>query len=178
VRLVLFLAAVKLAQWLLVAHHTSSPADELTSLGGAAEAAALSLSILWVNYIALEPYVRRIWPDTLLGWSRILAGHVRDPRVGHDVLIAMLCGAIVALTQVGRTMILPALGYAQPSAPYGNALEMLTGPGQIIGGWLAQISFAVSGASGLVLAGLTLLIALGLYAARAGQRVFGRILPD
>ena len=43
--------------------------------------------MLWVVYIALEPYVRKFWPDSLLGWSRLLAGHIRDPRVGRDVLI-------------------------------------------------------------------------------------------
>ena len=29
---------------------------------------------IWVLYIALEPYVRRRWPATLVSWSRLLAG--------------------------------------------------------------------------------------------------------
>lgn len=109
---------------------------------------------------ALEPYIRRIWPDTLLGWSRVLAGHLRDPRVGHDLLVGILCGSIVTLLQIGRTMILPALGYAAPSAPYATSLEMLSGPGQIVGGWLQQISFAVGGGSGLVLLAVLLKLLL------------------
>ena len=42
--------------------------------------------LLWVLYIALEPYVRRRWPATLVSWSRLLAGGFRDPLVGRDIL--------------------------------------------------------------------------------------------
>ena len=50
----------------------------------------------WVLYIALEPYVRRRWPATLVSWSRLLAGGFRDPLVGRDVLVGCLFGAFVA----------------------------------------------------------------------------------
>ena len=140
-RLAVFLAAVRLASWLLAAHHSGSPGDEITSLGNAAADAALAVALLWLNYVALEPYIRRIWPDTLLGWSRVLAGHVRDPRVGLDLVVGILAGSIVTLLQIGRTMILPALGYAAPSAPYGTSLEMLTGPGRSsVDGWSRSLS--------------------------------------
>ena len=35
----------------------------------------------WLYYLALEPYVRRLWPQALISWSRVLAGRVRDPLV-------------------------------------------------------------------------------------------------
>ncbi len=55
----------------------------------------------WALYIALEPYVRRRWPTTLVSWSRLLAGGLRDPLVGRDVLAGCLWGAIlVALTEL------------------------------------------------------------------------------
>ncbi len=50
----------------------------------------------WVLYIAMEPYVRRHWPTTLVSWSRLLAGGFRDPLVGRDVLAGCLWGAFVA----------------------------------------------------------------------------------
>ena len=50
-------------------------------------------SFFWVLYIALEPYVRRRWPATLVSWSRLLAGGFRDPLVGRDVLAGCLVGA-------------------------------------------------------------------------------------
>ena len=46
----------------------------------------------WLIYIGLEPYVRRVWPRTLISWTRLLSGQVRDPLVGRDVLIGMLVG--------------------------------------------------------------------------------------
>jgi serine/threonine-protein kinase len=44
----------------------------------------------WLLYIALEPHMRRVWPETMIGWSRLLAGNVRDPLVGRDVLVGVL----------------------------------------------------------------------------------------
>jgi hypothetical protein len=44
----------------------------------------------WVLYVALEPHIRRVWPETMIGWSRLLAGGVRDPLVGRDVLVGVL----------------------------------------------------------------------------------------
>ncbi len=34
--------------------------------------------------------MRRVWPETMIGWSRLLAGSVRDPLVGRDVLVGVL----------------------------------------------------------------------------------------
>ena len=55
----------------------------------------------WLLYIALEPHLRRVWPETMIGWSRLLAGSVRDPLVGRDVLVGVLVaigdGLILAL---------------------------------------------------------------------------------
>jgi hypothetical protein len=56
----------------------------------------------WILYIALEPYVRRRWPATLISWSRLLAGGVMDPLVGRDVLAGCLWGTfVVAILRLG-----------------------------------------------------------------------------
>jgi len=47
-------------------------------------------ALVWLLYIALEPHIRRIWPGIMIGWSRLLAGSVRDPGVGRDVLVGVL----------------------------------------------------------------------------------------
>ena len=47
-------------------------------------------AFVWLLYIALEPHLRRVWPETMIGWSRLLAGRLRDPLVGRDVLVAVL----------------------------------------------------------------------------------------
>ena len=86
-----------------------------TGLGDALWAA----STLWVLYIALEPYVRRFWPTTLIAWSRMTAGQLRDPLVGRDILIGCLFAAgIQALGDAWVVLVSPALGYTpQPSVP-------------------------------------------------------------
>ena len=47
---------------------------------------------LWVLYMALEPYVRRNWPQTIISWTRFLSGSLRDPLVGRDLLFGVLLG--------------------------------------------------------------------------------------
>jgi len=49
-------------------------------------------AFLWTLYIALEPYVRSKWPQTIVSWSRLLAGNLRDPLVGRDILFGVLMG--------------------------------------------------------------------------------------
>ena len=52
-------------------------------------AAATSIGIgvlIWILYLALEPQIRRSWPEALVGWNRLLEGRVFDARVGADIL--------------------------------------------------------------------------------------------
>ena len=46
-------------------------------------------ALIGLMYIALEPYVRRLWPETLVSWSRLLIGRSTDPLVGRDLLVGM-----------------------------------------------------------------------------------------
>ena len=52
----------------------------------------------WLAYIAIEPILRRRWPELLFSWSRILTGRFRDPLVGRDVLAGLAIGAAMAVT--------------------------------------------------------------------------------
>jgi serine/threonine protein kinase len=49
-------------------------------------------TFMWILYLALEPYVRRNWPQTIISWSRLLGGNFRDPLVGRDVLFGVILG--------------------------------------------------------------------------------------
>ena len=84
-----------------VAHHVPNFGE----LGLFLESLVCGLALscfLWVLYIALEPYVRRRWPATLVSWSRLLAGGFRDPLVGRDVLAGCLVGAFaIVLVRLG-----------------------------------------------------------------------------
>jgi serine/threonine-protein kinase len=54
---------------------------------------------VWVLYMALEPYLRRRWPQSLISWSRLLGGGARDPLVAGHILAGTALG-------VGFTLIL------------------------------------------------------------------------
>src|SRR5438552_2857901 len=90
-RLVLFVFAVQMALWIFRAHFTMS----ISTFGGIV--IAISTSLFWgvmvaLVYLALEPYVRRRWPHSIISWSRLLLGRWRDPLVGRDVLFGFVLG--------------------------------------------------------------------------------------
>jgi serine/threonine-protein kinase len=51
--------------------------------------ASLSAGLLWLSYVAIEPFVRRQWPDSLISWTRLRSGRIRDPLVASHVLVAL-----------------------------------------------------------------------------------------
>lgn len=53
-------------------------------------------ALLALQYFAIETFVRRTWPHTVVGWSRLLTGRVADPVVGRDVLAGFAAGALGA----------------------------------------------------------------------------------
>ena len=54
-------------------------------------------AFFWALYVALEPYVRRRWPESMIAWSRLLVGGVRNPMVGAHVLIGVAFGVAYTL---------------------------------------------------------------------------------
>ena len=47
---------------------------------------------LFIAYLAIEPYLRRLWPRVLVGTMRLVSGRVTDPLVGREILIGSLVG--------------------------------------------------------------------------------------
>jgi serine/threonine-protein kinase len=135
-------------------------ADHRAALGHEAHIviAALRVALFWAAaffflYVALEPYVRRRWPERLIGWSRLLAGKIRDPLVGRDLLIGIAAG-LAHVTLANATNWLPShLGLIPPGAPHSTHLDILLGVRHA----LAAI---VSAASGGIITGLTLVVIL------------------
>jgi len=77
-------------------------------------------------YLALEPYVRRRDPHTLISWSRLLAGQWRDPLVGRDLLIGICYGVLLTLFEQTDNFLLPFFGKLPPQ-PGGIQPETLLG---------------------------------------------------
>ncbi|UCF68007.1 MAG: serine/threonine protein kinase [Acidobacteriota bacterium] len=117
---------LSLLTWLFYADHTSKIDAEVNLF-----IVNLSVAVLmgfWTGlvYLALEPYVRRLWPETLVSWTRLLMGRIRDPRVGRDILLGALAGVVVIVLQRLEWLVPPLLGVA-PSIPCGACSEALLG---------------------------------------------------
>jgi hypothetical protein len=95
-RLAGFLLALGMTSWALAAHHIASAAEIAIFVMGLSTN-FLNAILMWVLYVALEPYVRRRWPQTIISWTRVLNGRLRDPVVGGHMLVGILFGAISAL---------------------------------------------------------------------------------
>ena len=78
----------------LRAHHVPLPVEEWMFLLVATGWSLVWAGFAWLIYISLEPYLRRWWPHTLISWTRLLSGRVRDPLVGRDVLVGLLAGIL------------------------------------------------------------------------------------
>jgi serine/threonine-protein kinase len=88
--------------WTIDIHHVSSLIDEFRIFIVSVGQALFGAAFLWVLYIALEPFVRRYWPERIISWSRLLKADWRDPLVGRDVLIGALVGSFaIRLFQLG-----------------------------------------------------------------------------
>jgi hypothetical protein len=70
---------------------------ELALFFGALSFALLLAAGVWILYMAVEPIARRRWPHSMIAWNRLLAGGVRDPLVGRDVLVGLTFGTAAAL---------------------------------------------------------------------------------
>jgi len=94
-RLSAFVFCVHMARWVSAAHMNPTMGTFGTFLLSLATSVFYG-AVMWTVYVALEPYVRRRWPQTLISWSAALIGRLRDPVVGRDVLIGCAAGALLA----------------------------------------------------------------------------------
>jgi serine/threonine-protein kinase len=83
--------------WICSAHHISDPVFEFILFRRGMGSVMYAVAMIWIFYMALEPYVRRIWPETVISWSRLLAGKWIDPLVGRDVLAGAAIGVMTTL---------------------------------------------------------------------------------
>lgn len=97
-RLMILLLVVRGVVWLLGAHHLHG-LDGVLIFRAHLAWALFDGALAWVTYIALEPLVRRHWPERLASWARLVRGRFGDPLVGRDMLIGLLCGLGAVLLQ-------------------------------------------------------------------------------
>jgi serine/threonine-protein kinase len=130
-----FVGATNFLSTLFETHHTPS-AGELTKLGDNLSANLLIGGTAWAVYVALEPYVRRHWPQCLIGWTRILGGKVHDATVGSEILAGLAAGLAIFVAR--------AAGSVRTGLPYGQGA--LVEMNDVIGLVFGSLSFPPFGA--------------------------------
>jgi hypothetical protein len=130
-RLALALAGIDMTSFLIRAHHVTDTTIEITLLARAAGMVMLVAGVIWLFYLALEPYVRKLRPWTLISWARLLSGGFRDAVVGRDVLIGMVWGGLLGLVLLGVQYVPPLLGHAAP-IPNADGVDALLGTSKLL----------------------------------------------
>ena len=139
-RLACVIFFVMMALWLCRSHLV--PTLDLMLPAILAVSTALYFSgMTWLMYLALEPYVRRHWPQTIVSWSRLLLGQVRDPLLGRDLLLGVILGVVWILIFQVRMV----LNIRAGSFPELNSTDYLMGGRMALGAWLAHIPGSIQG---------------------------------
>lgn len=135
---------------------------------------ALFLAALtWVMYMAVEPYVRRYWPHSIISWSRLLSGRARDPLVGSDILFGVFLGVIwIAIFQAAST-----IAIRMGASPELFSSAFLSGVRPAMGAWLSQIPSSIIATLEFffLLLGLRLLLRKDWLAAIAFVAIFSTL---
>ena len=96
---------------------------------------------MWMLYLAIEPWIRRNWPQAIISWSRLISGQLRDPVVGRDILFGVAFGTLwLVIFEVGNIP-LARMGAAPPLSDS----AYLLGGRQALGQWLVQIPYSIFG---------------------------------
>ena len=109
----------RMLYWIFAAHHTASFVDEYRLLTIAFARSLMYAAEVWLGYLAVEPYIRRRRPQTIIGWKRLLEGRWNDPIVGRDAMLGAAFGiAMVLIEELRRAL--------PGAAPFANAVPALS----------------------------------------------------
>lgn len=139
-RLAIVLFVLELVLWLCRSHIVAG----LQTFGDLMLAIAAGLlwgGAMWMLYLAIEPWIRRNWPQAIISWSRLVSGQLRDAVVGRDILFGVAFGTLWLVIFEVSYIPLARLGAAPPlpSSAY------LMGGRHALGQWVTQIPFSIFG---------------------------------
>ncbi|MBN2170354.1 MAG: protein kinase [Candidatus Krumholzibacteriota bacterium] len=146
-RFAVFGFTLNLLAWIFDAHHLADPGAELDMVFLWLADALFEAFVFGFAYLALEPTIRRYWPGALISWSRLLAGRLRDPRVGRDILLGA-AGGIAGSIILQLAVVAPAWFGQPPSKPLTEAMLRLGGAARAVAvlcgsGWIWMSLVAV-----------------------------------
>jgi hypothetical protein len=93
--------------WALSASHVGA-FWELHLTVKALSTAAFTSGLVWSLYMAIEPLVRRNWPDALISWTRLQRHRFRDTLVASHVLAGTFVISIFIGLRMMRLQLSPA----------------------------------------------------------------------
>src|SRR6185436_18736523 len=132
--------------------------------------ALLHCVIVWFLYMALEPYLRRIWPRVMVSWARLVSGRLRDPMIGRDILVAFaLLSLNIAVTLTTRALIRRPLGTERFN---GGVIDSLSGVSAAISG----ITVSTASVPQIVMAYFTILLIFRVLFRRNWAAIAGAAL--
>jgi serine/threonine protein kinase len=125
----------------LLRAHLAASLSTLVLIVMAISTSLFTSGALWVLYVAVEPYVRRNWPQTLISWTRLMSGRFRDPLVGRDVVLGIGLGLSWVLTfEIGS--VFQMRGGAPPQFP---SADYLMGVSHAAANWLSTLMISILG---------------------------------
>ena len=80
---------------------------ELALLFGGIGRAAVMAGLLCAAYLAVEPYVRRYWPESLISWNRLQRGRLADPLVASHVLVGTAAWMVMSAVTIPLWQVRP-----------------------------------------------------------------------
>ena len=149
-RVSLLLCGVGIVSWALGAHNVADWTAQIGLVTRGAGAVVLEAAFVWLVYLAVEPYARRLRPWTLVSWTRFLGGGFSDPVVGRDVLVGLAWGVAVFFLKPLAYALPPLVGQPPLEPSYGY-LDALLGPGPLLSVTLAAVSECILSALGILL---------------------------
>jgi hypothetical protein len=100
-RLAVFMLCLQGLFWTVHSPHALDLSVEIALITNALRSMVFTGVAIWIFYIGIEPQVRRLWPQSIISWSRVLLGRFGDPLVGRDLLTGVAAGiAIVLLREI------------------------------------------------------------------------------
>jgi hypothetical protein len=113
-RLAAFVFILCFSSSIIGSHHSLAAGDEVRGFFSSVAYGATRALMTWLLYVAIEPFIRRLRPSSLVSWSRLLAGRIFDPAVGRDVLIGI---AVLAIQGIALALAILAFGLRESGVP-------------------------------------------------------------
>ena len=143
-RVALFVFLARMIAWGFATHHLADTSEFLLLITGLQSALFWSCFI-GIIFLALEPYLRRRWPERIISWNRLLAGDFRDPLVGRDLLIGAVFGSFWVAMMYFRVALPRWLGVYQGIPDLMDTFKLgVAGTGAFANMFISQVTASIA----------------------------------